>query len=241
VNTINHLLKVNGYHHTDTNTLVTVNGCHHTDTNTLVTVNGCHHTDTNTLVTINGCHHTDTNTLVTVNGYYHTDTNTLVTRRQQHKKESNDTVSNIWAVFTCTGKDTRFVTKLFKEFKVNVSYRTKNTIGNILIIRKRNSSPYDESGVYQLKFQNCSCVYIGQTGRNFKIRYKEHIQDIKNNRIRTGFSHHILVTGHAYDKTENTMKIFKFQDKGVYKANKSGMLLNDNFTQISNPIFDLID
>jgi hypothetical protein len=52
-------------------------------------------------------------------------------------------------------------------------------------------------------------------------------------------------------KIENTMKIFKFQEKGkylnalekfnVYKANKSGMLLNDNFTEISNPIFDLID
>jgi hypothetical protein len=136
---------------------------------------------------VNGYHHTDTSTLVTVNGYHHTDTNTLVTRRQQYKKENNDTVSNKWAVFTYTGKDTKFVTKLFKEFKVNVSYRTKNTIGNILTIRKRSNSPYDESGVCKLKCQNCSCIYIGQTGRNFKTRYKEHIQDIKNNRSRTGF------------------------------------------------------
>jgi hypothetical protein len=67
---------------------------------------------------------------------------------------------------------------------------------------------------YQLKCQNCSCVYIGQTEMNFKTRYKEHIQDIKNNRSTTGFSHHILDTGHAYDKTENTMKILKFQEKG---------------------------
>jgi hypothetical protein len=84
-----------------------------------------------------------------------------------------------------------------------------------------------------------------------KTRYKEHIRDIKNNRSRTGFSHRILDTGHAYNKIENTMKILKFQEKGkylntmekfhIYKANKFGMLLNDNFTEISNPIFDLID
>jgi hypothetical protein len=140
---------------------------------------------------------------------------------------------------------------LFKKFNVNISYSTKNTIGNILSIKKQNNSPDNESSVYQLKCQNCSCVYIGQTGRNFKIRYKENIQDIKNNRSKTGFSQHILDTGHAYDKIENTMEILKFQEKGkyldtlekfhIYKANKTGILLNDNFTDISNPIFDLID
>jgi hypothetical protein len=134
-------------------------------------------------------------------------------------------------VFTYTGKDTRFAIKLFKEFKVNVSYRTKNTVGNILTIRKRNNSPpYNESGIYQLKFQNCSCVYIGQTGQNFKTRYEEHNPDIKNNRSRTGFSHHILDTGHAYDKIENTMKILKFKEKGKYLIT----LENSVFTKLTN-------
>jgi hypothetical protein len=91
----------------------------------------------------------------------------------------------------------------------------------------------------------------GQTGRNFKIRYREHIQDKKNNKSKTGFSHHILSTGHTYDKIENTMEILNFKEKGkylntlkkfhIYKANKTGTLLNDNFTDIFNPIFDLID
>jgi hypothetical protein len=60
-----------------------------------------------------------------------------------------------------------------------------------------------------------------------------------------------LDTGHAYDKIENTMKILNFHEKGkylntlekfhIYKANKTGILLNDNFTVIYNTIFDLID
>jgi hypothetical protein len=47
------------------------------------------------------------------------------------------------------------------------------------------------------------------------------------------------------------MEILNFQEKGkylntlekfhIYKANKTGILLNDNFTNIFNPISDLID
>jgi hypothetical protein len=119
-------------------------------------------------------------------------------------------------LFTYTGKDTRFITKLFKEFNINISYRTRNTIGNILTNKRPNNNPYDEIGVYRLKCQKCSGVYIGQTRRNFKTRYKEHIQDIKSNNSKTGFSHHILSTGHAYDNIENTLEVLNFQEKGNY-------------------------
>jgi hypothetical protein len=67
-----------------------------------------------------------------------------------------------------------------------------------------------------LKFQNCPGRYIGRTGRKFKTRYKEHIQDIRKQQIKTGFSHHILNTGHSYNNIENTLKILNIQDKGPY-------------------------
>jgi hypothetical protein len=69
-------------------------------------------------------------------------------------------------------------------------------------------------GVCELKYQSCPGSYIGQIGRNFKTRYKEHIQDIRNNRSKTGFSQHILNTGHAYDNIENTLKILDIQEEG---------------------------
>jgi hypothetical protein len=34
-------------------------------------------------------------------------------------------------------------------------------------------------GVYEFKCQNCPSIFIGQTGRGFTVRYKEHIQDTK--------------------------------------------------------------
>jgi hypothetical protein len=98
--------------------------------------------------------------------------------------------------------------------------------------------------------QNCPGIYLGQTGQSFKIRYREHVQDIKNNKSRTGFLHHILNTGHAYDSIENTLAILNFQEKDtylntlerfhIYKAKKMGGLLNDNYTDTYNPVFELI-
>jgi hypothetical protein len=90
-------------------------------------------------------------------------------------------------------------------------------------------------------------VYIGQTGRNFKTRFKEHIQDIINNRTKTGYSQHIINTGHEYGKKEKTLNV---QKKGafrktlekfhIYKTQKTDNLLNENSINIYNPIFELL-
>jgi hypothetical protein len=55
---------------------------------------------------------------------------------------------------------------------------------------------YDRSGVYKLKSESCPKVYIGQTGRSFNVRFKEHISDIVHNRDKTGYSQHIFNSGH---------------------------------------------
>jgi hypothetical protein len=56
---------------------------------------------------------------------------------------------------------------------------------------------YENRGIYKLTCKDCSQYYIGQTVRTFKIRYKEHIRDIRNNKDKTGYSQHILNTGHT--------------------------------------------
>jgi hypothetical protein len=93
-------------------------------------------------------------------------------------------------------------------------------------------------------------VYIGQTGRNFKTRFKEYILDIRNNRTKTGYSQHIINTGHEYRNIENTLNILNVQKKGkflntlekfdIYKKQKTDNLLNESCTDTYNPIFELI-
>jgi hypothetical protein len=61
-----------------------------------------------------------------------------------------------------------------------IAFRGNNTIEKLLKPTSKVNK-YEGSVVYKLKCQTCSGVYIGQTGRNFKVRYKEHIRDIRHN------------------------------------------------------------
>jgi hypothetical protein len=63
---------------------------------------------------------------------------------------------------------------------------------------------------------DCPLKYIGQTGRTFKTRYKEHIQAIRNNNGNSGYSKHILNTGHTYKSVTDMMKVLKTQRKGKH-------------------------
>jgi hypothetical protein len=75
------------------------------------------------------------------------------------------------------------------------------------------SEKYDNSGIYQLKCLDCPLKYIGQTGRAFHTRYKGHIIAIDNNNGNSGYSNHILNTGHKYKPITDTMNIIKHTKK----------------------------
>jgi hypothetical protein len=59
---------------------------------------------------------------------------------------------------------------------------------------------------------------IGQTGRTFIIRYKEHIHAIRNN-SNSGYSNHIPNTGHTYGTIIDAMDIIKTGKKVKYFNN----------------------
>jgi hypothetical protein len=61
--------------------------------------------------------------------------------------------------------------------------------------------------------------YIGQTGRTFNTRYKEHTQVVRNSNSNSGNSNHILITGHTYGTRTDTVNILKTGGKHL---NRSG-------------------
>jgi hypothetical protein len=101
-----------------------------------------------------------------------------------------------------------------------------------------------------LKFISCDQVYIGQTGREFKTRFKEHIRDIRCNQNKSKHAKHILSHNHEYGTVENTMDIIIIASKGenldvlkrfyIYKVSKSQIVINEQYTTDSNVLFDLI-
>jgi hypothetical protein len=96
---------------------------------------------------------------------------------------------------------------------MKIAFRTTNTIQNILrhqpLIDK-----YNRSSIYQMKCLDCPLKYIGQTGRTFNIRHKEHIHAIRNNNNNSGYSNHIPNTGHTYGTINDTMDIIRKGQKG---------------------------
>jgi hypothetical protein len=67
--------------------------------------------------------------------------------------------------------------------------------------------------MYQMKCLDFPLKYIGQTGRTFTLRYKEHIQAIRSNCSKSGYSNHILNTGHNYGTITDTMGVIRIGRK----------------------------
>jgi hypothetical protein len=97
---------------------------------------------------------------------------------------------------------------------------------------------------------DCPMKYIGQTGRTFNTRHTEHIHDIRSNNSNSGYSNHILETGHAYGTVTDTMDIITTGRKGkhlntleryyIYKTSMENLHMNDTHIDKHNPIFEAL-
>jgi hypothetical protein len=76
---------------------------------------------------------------------------------------------------------------------------------NHLKSREKTLDTYNLSGVCQLKWNECPLRYIGQTGRSFGVRYKEHTQAIRTDRQNSHYAH---VT------TDQTLEVLHIEKKG---------------------------
>jgi hypothetical protein len=106
------------------------------------------------------------------------------------------------------GKETRFITKIFKTFNIKIAFTTDNTIEKLLTTKqKQERNKCEKSGIYQLTCPTCDKKYICQTGRPFKTRFQEHLRDFKYNNRKSKFAQHLLDEKHSMDKMVNIMDV----------------------------------
>jgi hypothetical protein len=94
----------------------------------------------------------------------------------------------------------------------------------------------------------CNKRYIGQTGRPFHTRYKEHEVEYRYCTQKSNFAKHLLEEKHPFPPINDCMKVLQHFDKGPmlntvekfynYKATAINSQLNDMGTVASNAIFD---
>jgi hypothetical protein len=125
----------------------------------------------------------------------------------KHKNNENITseVDQKWVQFTYSGEGIRT--------RLKVAYSAGNTIRKHCNVY-RQFDKYNSSGDYKLKCLSCDQVCIGQMGRNFITRYKEHIRDIRYNQGKSRYAQHILDHNHKYGLVESTMDVLKILHKG---------------------------
>jgi len=93
-------------------------------------------------------------------------------------------------------------------------------------------------------------MYTGQTGRPFRVRYREHYNDFKYSNNRSTFAQHVINEGHSFGPIDEIMNIIHYERKGkmldtlekfyIYRETKNGNQMNDRLTVPSNPIFETI-
>ena len=88
------------------------------------------------------------------------------------------------------------IAKILTKHNIMVAFTPPNTIKNMLSSAKDLIDPKNLKGVYSVP---CSCgkIYIGETGRSFGIRLREHINDISKNRSeKSGLAEHACSSSH---------------------------------------------
>ena len=90
------------------------------------------------------------------------------------KSTKSDTINrtSVIPAFTYVGKDTIFITKLFRYSRLKVAFRSNNTVGTLLKKNTVHNDKYLGLGVYCLTCHKCNKWYVGQTGGRILIWYK---------------------------------------------------------------------
>jgi hypothetical protein len=155
-----------------------------------------------------------------------------------------------WASFTYIGKETSYITNIFRQTDLKIALHTKNTIGNLLTPQNPTRDPYSLSGAYELTCPDCNKAYVGQTGRRFSTRYKEHKTAFRNNNHNYRFAKHLNDSAHSFGLMNEIMQIIHSHKKGphlntierfhIHIESIAYNHLNDDHTIFPNPIFDIL-
>lgn len=188
------------------------------------------------------------------NGYSDIIIDKLLTK-YKHRKE----ISNISTLTSNKNNKTKFISlpydsvsrslnKVFNDFDIKISYKSNNTLKNLLGNPKDKIDHLQKSGIYQISCNDCDKVYIGQTRRQITTRFKEHINYIKyGNPEKSSVAEHIFQNNHNINsdnlkllKTVNNVKqLDAFESINIFK-NKH-RLINSDLGPIPNSrLFDFL-
>ena len=145
------------------------------------------------------------------------------------------------------------ISNFLRKHNMNVASSTSNNLLRLLKPRSDTHVPLeDKAWVYRLKCGSCDGFYIGQTGRSFRVRYKEHQPKKPGSKTSSSnFARHLSAEGHISGTFKTSCAPPHICDKGplmntleeyeIYKAHKLDPhnTLNDKLCFSNNDLYDL--
>lgn len=102
---------------------------------------------------------------------------------------------------------------MFMKQGINLAFRNNLNLKYLLVKNKDVIPTKLKNGVYKLVC-NCGAVYIGQTGRAFVTRVKEHISCARLGKDNSNFALHLNSENHDYDP-ETFFRVLHIYNKGL--------------------------
>ena len=95
---------------------------------------------------------------------------------------------------------TEKIARILKPYGIYLGTKNSNTLGSKVSFCKDRVGKEDKNSVvYKVPCRDCSFSYIGETGRELKVRIREHISNVRNNISNSQIAQHT----HEHNHTMN--------------------------------------
>lgn len=102
-------------------------------------------------------------------------------------------------------KVTNPLSTALKRHGIHIVTRNNNTTRDLLCNLKDTQLPTQTSGIYEISCKDCDEIYIGQSKRAIKERFKEHVSATNNGHAyKTSVSEHMIENNHTIDVMRRT-------------------------------------
>lgn len=135
---------------------------------------------------------------------------------------------------------------VLKRQGLEVVHKSNNTLRDLLCNLKDKVPSEEQSGIYKISCQDCPSVYIGQTRRKTKVRFKEHRNAVENEKPNeSAVASHTMNSKHKINwKDAKLIKPVRKPShlnawESFYITNTAEPLMNEDDPPILSSLFNL--
>ena len=189
---------------------------------------------------------------IAVNNGYNPDIINQILRNKTYKKTINMVYPNIkentnnYKLITYYGRCSEKIGNFLNKLNIKIAYKTNNSLGKSIKNNKTKLEKNKKSGIYKLTCGDCPKTYIGQTGRNFGKRLKEHQSSFIKGKTDSNYANHLLEYNHNFN---HNFEILHTEKKGfklnllesleINKLKSSKNLLNEQLDLNNSPLLNM--